>query len=111
MTNSPGWVVELVGEKFDLDDLRNDLACPFDPWGEDYATDINSMPLLRSTSWTAFNKAGEVFRDAGRMIDRINGALLLIHPHAKPVKLGEPIRLEMMASDSTYSLPKACIFK
>jgi hypothetical protein len=26
------------------------------------------------------------------MIDRINGALLLIHPDAKPVKLGEPIR-------------------
>jgi hypothetical protein len=38
MTNSPGWAVELVGEKFDLDNLRNDLASPFDPRVEDYAT-------------------------------------------------------------------------
>jgi hypothetical protein len=92
MTNSPGWAVELVGEKFDLDDLRNDLAPPFDPWMEDYATDVGSTALLRSSSWTALNKAAEVYRDAGRMIDRINGALLLIHPDARPVKLGQPIR-------------------
>jgi hypothetical protein len=42
MTNSPGWAVELVGEKFDLDDLRNDQAPPFDLWVEDYATDNRS---------------------------------------------------------------------
>lgn len=90
--NTPGWAIELIGEKFDIDDLRNYLVSPFDPWVEDYSTDTGPTPLLRSSGWTAFNKAGEVFRDAGRMIDRINGALLLIHPDAKPVKLGQPIR-------------------
>lgn len=92
MTNHPGWAVELIGEKFDVDDLRIYLAVPFDPWVENYSTDAGATALLRSRHWNDFNKAGDVTRDAGRMIDRVNGALLLTNPDAKAVKLGHPIR-------------------
>jgi hypothetical protein len=90
--NSPGWAVELGGEKFDVDDFREMLAPPFDPWVEEYSMDGASMAILRSRSWVTLTEAPDVFRDAGRMIDRVNGALLLIHNDAKPVKLGQTIR-------------------
>jgi hypothetical protein len=46
--NSPGWAVELVGEKFDVDDFREMLPPPFDPWVEDYSMDGGSVVILRT---------------------------------------------------------------
>jgi hypothetical protein len=31
-TSITGWAVELTGDKIDVDDLRELLAPPFDPW-------------------------------------------------------------------------------
>ena len=83
--NSPGWAVELIGDEIDLDDFRKMLAPPFDPWTEDSA---DGKLLLRSDSWAKFTEAIDVFRDAFRMIERLNGEALLINNDAKPVKLG-----------------------
>jgi hypothetical protein len=54
--------------------------------------DGGSMAILRSRNWVTLTEAVDVLRDAGRMIDRINGALLLIRNDAKPVKLSQTIR-------------------
>jgi hypothetical protein len=89
--NSPGWAVELTGDKIDLDDFRELLPRPFDPWIEDYPTD-DGLPLLRSGSWANLTEADDVWRDATRMIERLNGEALLIHNDAEPVKLGRTIR-------------------
>jgi hypothetical protein len=90
--NTPGWAVELTGDNFDLDDFRELLARPFDPWIEDHPTDDGFKPFLRSASWANFTEAADVFRDSGRMIERLNGEALLIHNDAKPVKLGQTTR-------------------
>ena len=90
--NSPGWAVELIGDKFDLDDFQLLLARPFDPWMENYLTDDGSKSLLRSASWAKLTEAADVFRDANRMIERLNGEALLIYNDARPVKLGQTIR-------------------
>jgi hypothetical protein len=72
--NSPGWAVELVGEKFDVDDFREMLPPPCDPWVEDYSMDGGSVAILRSRNWIALTEAADVFRDAGRMTDCANGS-------------------------------------
>lgn len=94
MVNLPdaGWAVVLTGEKIDLDDFRELLARPFDPWIEDYATDDGLKPLLRSAAWAYLTEVSDVMRDAGRIIERLNGEALLIHNDAKPVKLGQIMR-------------------
>jgi hypothetical protein len=76
----------------DLDDFRELLARPFDPWIEDYQTDEGLKPLLRTASWAKLTEAVDVFRDAARMVERLNGEALLIYGDSKPVKLGETIK-------------------
>ena len=47
-----GWAVFIHGDNFDLDDLRRELAPPFDPWVEGYARTGDSPGLLlRSKVW------------------------------------------------------------
>jgi hypothetical protein len=90
--SEPGWAVELIGEDLDLDDLREMLAPPFDPWVENYVAENGCKALLRSPTWVTLSEASDVVRDAMRMIDRINGELLLFHEDAHPVKHGEVMR-------------------
>jgi hypothetical protein len=45
MTNTPGWAIELDGDKIDIDDLRYLPPAPFDPWVEDYPTDDGHSSL------------------------------------------------------------------
>ena len=85
---SEGWALVLEGERFDLDDLRDQLKKPFDPWVEDYAEDDGSVLLLRSTAWAGLPFAREVMDDALRLISLINAAALLHLLDAKPVRLG-----------------------
>jgi hypothetical protein len=59
MANSPGWAASLKGEKLDLDDLRQMLEPPFDPWVEDYKTDDSLRLLLRSAQWASARVADE----------------------------------------------------
>lgn len=84
--------MQLVGEKFDLDDLRELLKKPFDPWVEDYENDQGLWLLLRSNSWDRLTEATDVYHDAGRVIGLLNGQLRLIYTDAKPVKLGQTLK-------------------
>ena len=67
------------------------LACPFDPWIEDYSRD-DALKRSFDPSWVNLAEAADVFRDASRMVERLNGEALLIHDDAKPVKLGNIMR-------------------
>jgi hypothetical protein len=91
MTNTPGWAVELDGEKIDLDDLRHLLPAPFDPWVEDYPTDEGPRPILRSKNWNGIKEASVIYGDARRIVERLNGMLLVIDSDAKPVKPGRAL--------------------
>jgi hypothetical protein len=91
MINTPGWAVELDGEKIDLDDLRHLLPPPFDPWVEDYPTDDGPRPILRSKTWNGIKEASVIYGDARRIVERLNGMLQVIHSDAKPVKPGKAL--------------------
>ena len=70
-----GWAIELKGERIDVDDAREALQPPFDPWVEDYAEDTgNKFALLRTAAWATLTDAADVTRDVERMIERLNGA-------------------------------------
>jgi hypothetical protein len=89
---SEGWAVELTGNKLDLDDFREQLKPPFNPWIENYETDDGIKPLLRCTDWQSLTEAADVHRDAARMVDWLNGEAKLIHDDAMPVGLGMTMR-------------------
>lgn len=89
---SPGWAVELTGERFDLDDLRELLVPPFDPWVEDFVEEGNVKLLLRSTAWTSDVDSSIVHSQASRMVERLHGAMLLIQSDARPVAIGQILK-------------------
>lgn len=86
--NTPGWAIELTGEKIDLDDLRFHLMPGFDPWIEDYAADDRAIALLRSASWESLQEAPEIKLDATRIVQKLIGLARLFENDAKPVGLG-----------------------
>lgn len=86
---SAGWAVEITGERFDLDDLREMLRKPFDPWVEDYHLQGTIRLLLRSNSWATVADSSVVLEDARRLVTRINGAKLVLQSDSLPVSLGE----------------------
>lgn len=89
---SAGWAIEVTGEKIDLDDLRELLAPPFEPWVEDYEdAEKGTMLLLRSSGWHAITDSSIVLEQAARMIERLNGAELLVFDDARPVAMGQII--------------------
>jgi hypothetical protein len=87
---SPGWAVELNGEIIDLDDFREYLKPPFEPWIENYRDEGGQKTklLLRSRAWQNLTEAGDVMRDATRILERLNGAARLLQTDAQPVRLG-----------------------
>lgn len=85
---SAGWAVEITGERIDLDDLRDMLKQPFDPWVEDYNDEGTVRLLLRSSSWSAAEDSAVVLEDARRLVTRINGAKLVLQSDSLPVSLG-----------------------
>ena len=92
MTNSPGWAVELTGEPFDLENFRQWLKAPFDPWIENCAVDEGVRPVLWSRSWEKLNEGADVHRDAARIVERLNGVALLVDQDAQAVKPGQIMR-------------------
>lgn len=90
---SPGWAIEIVGERIDLDDLRELLAPPFDPWVEDFEDEERgTLLLLRSKSWVGVEDSGIVLSQGTKMIERLNGAELLVFDDARPVAMGQAMR-------------------
>lgn len=95
MKNAEGWAVELKGEQIDIDDVREVLQPPFDPWIEDHLTgDSVVIPLLRTKAWAPLSKPADVTRDARRIVQRLNGAAILIHSDAKPIGVGFALKFD-----------------
>ncbi|WFU19865.1 hypothetical protein [Bradyrhizobium sp. CB3481] len=95
MKNAEGWAIELKGETIDIDDAREVLRPPFDPWIEDYlAGDGVVVSLLRTKAWASIIKAADVTRDARRIVERLNGAAILIHRDARPLGIGLVLKFD-----------------
>lgn len=91
---SAGWALELCGDELDLDDLRNTLKPPFDPWVEDYNDGERAMLLLRSQTWANLETTGEMMDDARRLLELINGANCVAHSDARPLVPGITLRFD-----------------
>jgi hypothetical protein len=79
MKNVEGWAVELKGEQIDIDDAREVLQPPFDPWIEDHlTTDETVIALLRTRAWASLARPADVTRDARRILERLYGAAILM---------------------------------
>ena len=90
-----GWAIELKGDPLDVDDAREALQPPFDPWIEDYVDGTgNKFTLIRTAAWTTLPKGADVARDAQTIIERLNGAARLIHEDARPLAVGEVFSID-----------------
>jgi hypothetical protein len=94
MSNKPGWAVEVIGERLDLDDLRHLLTSGFDPEAEDYSDADKTKLLLRRQAWANLTDASDVYRDAEAMISRLNGAMVLSYPDALPIRPGVVMKFD-----------------
>jgi hypothetical protein len=86
--NSPGWAVELRGEKIDLDVFRDMLIPGFDPFSEDFVEGDSTLLLLRCGSWSQLDDVSSVMLDATHRVTMLNGAALVFHSDAEPITLG-----------------------
>lgn len=89
---SPGWAVEIDGAKIDLDDLRDQLRRPFDPWIEDWDCDGRHVALLRSLSFGDFDSGHIVRQIADDLVVQIYGAMRLQHDDARPVRIVREVK-------------------
>lgn len=95
MKNAEGWAAELKGETIDIDDVREVLQPPFDPWMEDHLTgDHVVIALLRTKAWATLARPADVTRDAQRIVERLNGAAILLHRDAKPLRVGLVLKFD-----------------
>ncbi len=91
---SAGWALELRGDQIDLDDVREALKPPFDPWVEEYSDGGKDILLLRSRSWENSETTAEIMADAVRLLKHINGALLLEYSDAALISHGVTFRFD-----------------
>jgi hypothetical protein len=83
---SPGWAVQIFGDQIDLNDLSQFLTPPFGVWIEEYQPATGpTQTLLRSKNWETLTASEEVEADAKRVIDRLNGEMLLLLKDASPL--------------------------
>jgi hypothetical protein len=70
-TSENRWGIKLSGHVFDLEDWRDTLKEPFDPWvlheGDDF--------ILCASEFQSYNSAEEVLNSAILLIDVLNGAI------------------------------------
>jgi hypothetical protein len=91
-TNSPGWAIELRGEKMDLDVFRDMLVPGFDPFVEEFVEDGSILLLLRSQDWSQLDNTSSLMLDATHRVTMLNGAALLFHSDAEPITLGRILK-------------------
>lgn len=92
--HAPGWAIELIGQKIDLDDCREQLPSGFDPWVEDYESSDSRVLILRSLAWAKFTEAVDMFRDAERLLTWHHGIASLLNTDARPLRLGATMRFD-----------------
>jgi hypothetical protein len=66
-----GWGVVLGGEALDLEDWREALKQPFDPW----VMETEDEPILRSSLLNPATTASEAYELAKVLMEQVNGAL------------------------------------
>ena len=103
MRLSEGLALELRGDATDLNDLREQLRAPFDPWLEEHQGTGGVMLLLRSKAWASLGASRDVLAVAEGLVDKINGALLLEFNGPQPVTLGTIYKIG--ADGSCYPAP------
>ena len=92
---TPGWAVELNGDKLDLDVFREMLTPPFDPFVEGYNESATSaLLLLRREAWVNFSDGASVGMDANHLVAQLNGAALLLYPDASPIQVGRVLKFK-----------------
>lgn len=94
MSISAGWAVSLTGDQIDIDDLREMLASPFDPWIDILTEGDVAKPLLRTKSWASLTSAAEVIVDAQRILRLLHGMALLIYGDARLVQTHDVMKLD-----------------
>src|SRR5262249_49353732 len=82
-SNRAGWAIELEGDPQAIVDLRLMLTPGFDPCVEDY----NGRVLLRAKKIDQLVDANEARMAAEVLLQLLNGAALLEHADAKPLKV------------------------
>lgn len=86
----PGWYVQLAGDKFDLEDWAYSLNEPFDPV---VMEEPDGTFLLKSSEFDSATTAEEVREKAKALINRLNGAMTVMHG-ARPVQVGGIIQVD-----------------
>lgn len=85
---SKRWGAVLRGHEFDLQDWRDMLKSPFDPWVEVHGSDT----ILRSNSLDDLTSADEVRDRVIAHIERLNGAMFVMM-RGEPLQFGGVVEL------------------
>jgi hypothetical protein len=86
----PGWYVQLLGDKTDLEDWVYTFNKPFDPVA---LQDVDGTVFLKSSEFDEAQTAEEVREKGLALVGRMNGAIALMHG-ARPVRLGAIVRVD-----------------
>src|SRR4051812_49082871 len=85
---SKGWGAALRGHDFDLQDWREMLEPPFDPWVEVHGDDV----VLRSASLDDLTSASEVRDRVVAHIERLNGVMFVVR-RSQPLQFSGAVEL------------------
>ena len=99
----PGWYVQLVGDRFDLEDWAYSLNGPFDPI---VLPEADGNFLLKSSEFEAAETVDEVREKANALINRLNGAMTIMHG-TRPARVGGIIRAEASGARHAYVFAEA----
>jgi hypothetical protein len=87
----PGWIVQLDGDEFDLEEWRRAFIEPFDPIAKKIP---DGKTVLRCKDFEIYADASEVQARALVLVARLNGALLLAN-QTRPVKVAGVSKIDI----------------
>lgn len=91
-----GWGVELGGHAFDLEDWKEALKVPFDPW----ILETEGRLILRSIRLDPAATSSEAYERAQILMEQVNGALAVSHHNTGVVRVAAIA--EMMSDGSRH---------
>lgn len=99
----PGWYVQLIGDTFDLEDWDYSLNEPFDPV---VIAEADGKFLMKSSEFDSAASAEEVREKAKALINRVNGAMSIMHG-TTPMQVGAIIRADETGGRQSYVFAEA----
>ena len=102
----PNWLVQLTGEKFDLEDLPNCFTVPELKVVEEF-----DSYYLKSELFDLLQDVNEVRVLAEELRDRMIGAAKLARSNFQPVDLGAVIRQEEDGKRNVYLFPETLVIR